>query len=59
MAQWYVTQIVQDKRGMMWFATWNGLNRYDGYEFVCFKSRVGDGIDMPSDRIRDLSLIHI
>ena len=54
MAQWYVTQIVQDKRGMMWFATWNGLNRYDGYEFVCFKSRVGDGIDMPSDRIRDI-----
>ena len=56
MAQWYVTQIVQDQQGMMWFATWNGLNRYDGYEFVCFKSRVGDGIDMPSDRIRDIVL---
>ena len=56
MAQWYVTQIVQDKQGMMWFATWNGLNRYDGYEFVNFKSRVGDGIDMPSDRISDLIL---
>ena len=37
MAQWYVTQIVQDHQGMMWFATWNGLNRYDGYEFQCFK----------------------
>ena len=57
MAQWYVTQIVQDKQGMMWFATWNGLNRYDGYEFVCFKSRVGDGIDMPSDRIQDMILM--
>lgn len=56
MAQWYVTQIVQDKQGMMWFATWNGLNRYDGYEFVLFKSRAGDGIDMPSDRIRDIFL---
>ena len=41
---------------MMWFATWNGLNRYDGYEFVNFKSRAGDGIDMPSDRIRDIAL---
>ena len=29
MAQWYVTQIVQDRQGMMWFATWNGLNRIE------------------------------
>lgn len=56
MAQWYVTQIVQDKQGMMWFATWNGLNRYDGYEFVNFKSHVGDRVDMPSDRIQDIML---
>ena len=56
MAQWYVTQIVQDKQGMMWFATWNGLNRYDGYEFVNFKSQKGDGVDIPSDRMRDMIL---
>ena len=56
MAQWYVTQIVQDRQGMMWFATWNGLNRYDGYEFQCFKSRPGDGVDIPSDRIQDMIL---
>ena len=58
MAQWYVTRIVQDKQGMMWFATWNGLNRYDGYEFVCFKSQAGDGIDMASDRIQDMILMN-
>ena len=56
MAQWWVTQIVQDKQGMMWFSTWNGLNRYDGYQFECFKSQAGDGIDMPSDRIDDMLL---
>ena len=56
MAQWWVTQIVQDTQGAMWFATWNGLNRYDGYQFECFKSQAGDGIDMPSDRIGDLLL---
>ena len=56
MAQWIVTQIVQDRQGMMWFATYNGLNRYDGYEFQRFKSRPGDGIDIPSDRIRDMIL---
>lgn len=57
MAQWYVTQVVQDKQGMMWFATWNGLNRFDGYSFECFKSKPGDGIDMPSDRIQDMMLM--
>ena len=56
LAQWYVTSIVQDKMGMIWFSTWNGLNRYDGYKFETFKSRVGDGVDIPSDRIMDMIL---
>lgn len=54
MAQTHVTQIIQDRNGMMWFATWNGINRFDGYEFKCFKSRPGDGCEMPSDRIRNI-----
>jgi len=57
MAQWYVTCSLQDKQGMMWFGTWNGLNRFDGYEFVCFKSRVGDGVEMASDRIENVTLL--
>ena len=24
---------VQDSTGLIWFATWNGLNCYDGYDF--------------------------
>ena len=54
--QWYVTQIVQDRQGMMWFSTWNGLNRYDGYDIQCFKSKPGDGVNIPSDRIQDMML---
>ena len=30
--------IMQDSRGFMWFGTWNGLDRYDGYNFLTFKS---------------------
>ena len=32
-----VNCIYQDKKGFMWFATHDGLNRYDGYEFKTFK----------------------
>lgn len=53
---WHVTQIAQDHRGMIWMATWNGLCRFDGYEFRTFKSAVGDGCDMPTDRIRNISV---
>ena len=41
---------------MMWIATYNGLNRFDGYRFVAFKATDGDGLSMPSDRIRRLDL---
>jgi signal transduction histidine kinase/ligand-binding sensor domain-containing protein/DNA-binding response OmpR family regulator len=30
--------ILKDSRGFMWFGTWNGLNRFDGYNFVTYKS---------------------
>lgn len=37
-----VTGILQDKNGFMWFGTRGGLNRYDGYEFIQHKSRIGE-----------------
>lgn len=29
----YVQSVIRDRYGFMWFATLNGLNRYDGYQF--------------------------
>lgn len=52
----HVTQILQDRNGFIWLSTWNGLDRFDGREFVTFKSRAGDGVDMPSDRFRNLAI---
>lgn len=37
-----VTSIYQDHSGFMWFGTYDGLNRFDGYEFKIFRSVVGD-----------------
>lgn len=31
-----VTKILQDKNGFIWFGTYNGLNRFDGYSFKIF-----------------------
>jgi len=30
------TKVIQDKKGFLWIGTYNGLNRYDGYEFKTF-----------------------
>jgi sugar lactone lactonase YvrE len=36
LSQATVHAIVQDRDGLMWFGTQEGLNRYDGYEFETF-----------------------
>lgn len=53
----HITQLLQDDQGFMWFSTWNGLCRYDGYEFRTFKPVVGDGCHMTNDKIRDIALL--
>ena len=32
-----IADILQDHKGQLWFATWNGLNKFDGYRFVSYK----------------------
>jgi diguanylate cyclase (GGDEF)-like protein len=36
LSQGVVLSIVQDRSGLMWFGTQEGLNRYDGYQFTTF-----------------------
>lgn len=37
LAQSSVQAIAQDQQGYMWFATQDGLQRYDGYDFVTYR----------------------
>ncbi|MDE6451521.1 MAG: hypothetical protein K2L23_04390, partial [Odoribacter sp.] len=42
LSQQTVNAIYQDTDGYMWFATRNGLNRYDGYDFKIFRKNYYD-----------------
>ncbi|MBR1808726.1 MAG: response regulator [Paludibacteraceae bacterium] len=36
-----IMSIIQDRDGYMWFGTWDGLNKFDGYRFTTYKSQPG------------------
>jgi len=38
----YVSSLIQDRLGFLWFATDDGLNRFDGYEFKVFRNNSSD-----------------
>lgn len=47
--------IYQDKYGFMWFGTQDGLNRYDGYDFVIYKNIPNDSTSLPSSNIQTIA----
>jgi len=51
LAQRTVTDIAQDPKGFIWFSTWNGLNKFDGYTFENYKAYPGDGCTLTSNRL--------
>ncbi|GAB4372509.1 MAG: hypothetical protein Kow0042_15860 [Calditrichia bacterium] len=46
-----VRDVIQDKYGYMWFATSDGLNKYDGYKITVFKAVPGDSTSLPSNSL--------
>ena len=50
-----VTCICQDQRGFMWFGTYDGLNRYDGYGFTAYRNVIGDSTSIPFNQIATIS----
>lgn len=47
--------IFRDSRGYMWFATWNGLCRFDGYNYRVFKSDNAHKGGLPGNFVRSIS----
>lgn len=52
--QFTITDMLQDHKGFMWFATWDGFSKFDGNTFRNFKTREDDTYQMESNRIRHI-----
>ena len=53
LSQSTVFSIDQDQRGNMWFATYDGVNKYDGYSFTVYQHNEDD----PNSIANDISRI--
>ena len=51
-----IAHIVQDDYGYLWIATWNGLSRFDGYNFYNYKTGAGSHIPHLHNRISQLAI---
>lgn len=49
-----VNAIFQDSEGIMWFGTWDGLNRYDGTSFTQFRPVPGNEKSISHQIIRNI-----
>ena len=49
-----VSTILQDSKGFMWFGTYYGLNRYNGYEFENFYSDINEPHSLSSNFVTAL-----
>ena len=46
--------LIRDKNGFVWIATQDGLNRFDGSEFIHFKNSTTDSLSISGNLINKL-----
>lgn len=54
----YVTSIIQDDKGFMWFGTQDGLNKYDGYQIKIFKNDPTNKNTLTSSEVTSLKQVN-
>ncbi len=50
----FVTCIARDHQGFMWFGTYNGLNKFDGYDFTVYRNSGDDSTSLVGNAVLDL-----
>lgn len=53
LSQSEVLCIIQDKKGLIWFGTQDGLNQYNGYEFKIFSHDILDSLSISNSFIHN------
>lgn len=46
--------IIQDKMGLIWLSTYDGLYKFDGNSFTCYKASIGNDSPLISNHIEQL-----
>jgi ligand-binding sensor domain-containing protein/signal transduction histidine kinase len=54
LSQGSIVCMAQDKKGFMWFGTYDGLNRYDGYHFKIYKNEPNNPGSLSNNFIRSI-----
>ncbi len=54
LSQGNINTILKDSKGYMWFGTYDGLNKYDGYSFTVYKNNPEDSTSISDSFIREL-----
>lgn len=54
LSQGMIFDILQTQDGFMWFATKDGLNRYDGYQFTVYRHNPADSFSVSDNTITKL-----
>src|SRR6186713_38582 len=52
----HVSGIIQDLQGYMWFATKNGLFKYDGYQMTSYKNDPADSNSLATDALEAICI---
>jgi len=55
LSQHTISAIHKDKFGFIWFATQDGLNKYDGFKFEIFKHSPKNKFSLPANHINSIS----
>ena len=51
-----VRELLSDSSGYLWIATWDGLSRYDGYEFKNYHHNPDDSTSLPYFSVSKIAL---
>jgi signal transduction histidine kinase/ligand-binding sensor domain-containing protein/CheY-like chemotaxis protein/AraC-like DNA-binding protein len=59
LSQGMIYDLLQDRNGFLWFATKDGLNRYDGYAFQVFQNNPFNPFSITDNEIQSLLEDHL